>query len=121
LEAFADTATQAMTTNDDTTSFKLLFKAFSQVTQTRKVMDYDSISNVGRSLQSELEGYEAQITQIDEYITTAEAELKATSLLQCTDAAIHSEMHIRSIFHIGVTSVVESSALVWDRSMQMHI
>lgn len=82
LEAFADTATQAMTTNDDTTSFKLLFKAFSQVTQTRKVMDYDSISNVGRSLQSELEGYEAQITQIDEYITTAETELKATSLLQ---------------------------------------
>lgn len=82
LESFADTATQALTTTDEATGIKLLFKAFSQVTQTRKVMDFDSISNIGRSLQSELEGYKAQIAQIDEYIAAVEAELKATSLLQ---------------------------------------
>ena len=45
-------------------------------------MDYDSVSNISRSLQSELEGYEAQIIQIDEYIAVTETELKATTLLQ---------------------------------------
>ena len=82
LETLADTTSQVLTTNDEATSIKLLFKAFSQIIQTRKVMDYDSVSNISRSLQSELEGYEAQIIQIDEYIAVTETELKATTLLQ---------------------------------------
>lgn len=82
LEAFVNTAGRALDADNESSGIKLLFKAFSQVSHTRKVMDFDSVTNIGRSLQSELEGYEAQITQANECIAAAETELKSVSLLK---------------------------------------
>lgn len=82
LEKFANTATQCLETTDESTGIKLLIKAFADLTHTRKVLDYDSVSNILRALHNELEGYEAQNRQIDDYIIAAESELKSASFLQ---------------------------------------
>lgn len=82
LEMFANTATQCLETTDESTGIKLFIKAFADLTHTRKVLDYDSVSNILRALHSELEGYEAQNRQIDDYIIVAESELKSASFLQ---------------------------------------
>lgn len=82
LEKFANTATQCLETTDESTGIKLLIKSFADLTHTRKVLDYDSVSNILRALHNELEGYEAQNRQIDDYIIAAESELKSASFLQ---------------------------------------
>jgi hypothetical protein len=82
LEKFANTATQCLETTDESTGIKLLIKAFADLTHTRKVLDYDSVSNILRALHNELKGYEAQNRQIDDYIIAAESELKSASFLQ---------------------------------------
>ena len=82
LEMFANTATQCLETTDESTGIKLFIKAFADLTHTRKVLDYDSVSNILRALHSELEGYEAQNRQIDDYIIATESEFKSASFLQ---------------------------------------
>ena len=82
LEKFANTASQCLETTDESTGIKLLIKSFADLTHTRKVLDYDSVSNILRALHNELEGYEAQNRQIDDYIIAAESELKSASFLQ---------------------------------------
>lgn len=82
LEMFANTATQCLETTDESTGIKLLIKAFADLTHTRKVLDYDSVSNIQRVLRNELEGYETQNRQIDEYVVATESELKSASFLQ---------------------------------------
>ena len=77
LEMFANTATQCLETTDESTGIKLLIKAFADLTHTRKVLDYDSVSNILRALHNELEN-----RQIDDYIIAAESELKSASFLQ---------------------------------------
>lgn len=81
-EEFANTTAQFLETLDARTGVKLLVKAFSDLTHSRKVLDYSTASNTLCVLRNELEDYEAQNRQIDEYMAAAESELKSASFMQ---------------------------------------
>ena len=61
---------------------KGIFQLFTEVAKKPAEFDYNTVRNICRSLQSELEGYQAQIQQLDKYIADAEAEMAAASFLQ---------------------------------------
>ena len=60
----------------------ILFKTLDQVTKSHTKLDYESVRNIKRSLQSDLKNYDSQIEKIDVEIAGLEAELNKTSLLQ---------------------------------------
>ena len=82
LEAFMDTASDALSQTNEIEGFKMLFKAVTQITKTPSTLDYDTVRNIKRSLQSELNGYDGQINQLNNEISKLEAELNSLSLLQ---------------------------------------
>ena len=82
LEAFMDTASDALSQTNEIEGFKMLFKAVTQITKTPTTLDYDTVRNIKRSLQSELNGYDGQINQLNNEISKLEAELNSLSMLQ---------------------------------------
>lgn len=82
LEALIDTTSQALTSNNEISGIKLLFKAVSQITKSTSTIDYASVRNIKRSLQCELDGHIAKNDKLELDINEAEEELKSTSLLQ---------------------------------------
>ena len=83
FDSFTGNSEQALPLKDKSSAVKLIFDLFNQVTQSRKVMDYDSVINIRRTLLRELKGYEAQLEKLNGDIIELEAELnKFTMLLQ---------------------------------------
>lgn len=60
----------------------ILFKTLDQVTKSHTKLNYESVRNIKRALQSELKNFDKQIEDIDTEITRLETELSKTSLFQ---------------------------------------
>ena len=97
IESFTNNAEHTLSTNEKDSVVKQIFDIFNQVTQSRKVMDYDSIINIRRTLQSELNGYEAQLAKFDSDIKSAESELKKFTMLLQGDRKRAMQNHIASL------------------------
>ena len=61
---------------------KTIFSMLTQITKTPTTLDYESLRNIRRSLQSKLSGIEAQIAKIDNEIGVLTAQIKELSILQ---------------------------------------
>ena len=61
---------------------KTIFSMLTQITKTPTTLDYESLRNIRRSLQSKLCGIEAQIAKIDNEIGVLTAQIKELSILQ---------------------------------------
>ena len=72
----------AVIKRDIASGIKGIFQLFTEVAKKPAEFDYNTVRNICRSLQSELEGYQAQIQQLDKYIADAEAEMATASFLQ---------------------------------------
>ncbi|MBR5323882.1 MAG: hypothetical protein IKV14_03550 [Muribaculaceae bacterium] len=97
IESFTNNAEHTLSTNEKDSVVKQIFDIFNQVTQSRKVMDYDSIINIRRTLQSELNGYETQLAKFDSDIKSAESELKKFTMLLQGDRKRAMQNHIASL------------------------
>ena len=60
----------------------ILFKTLDQVTKSHTKLNYESVRNIKRSLQSDLEGFEAQLAKYDADIAKLNDEIKALSILK---------------------------------------
>lgn len=61
---------------------KMIFSTLRQTTKTPTTLDYESLRNIRRLLQSKLSGIEAQIAKIDNEIEELAAQIKELSILQ---------------------------------------
>ena len=61
---------------------KMIFSTLTQTTKTPTTLDYESLRNVRRSLQSKLSGVEAHIAKIDNEIDNLTAQIEELSILR---------------------------------------
>ncbi len=60
----------------------ILFKTLDQVTKSHTKLNYESVRNIKRSLQSDLEGFEAQLAKYDADIAKLNDEIKSLSIVK---------------------------------------
>lgn len=82
FETFITNSSQVEGVSKEKVGFKMLFKTFSQITKSPTSIDYESIRNIKRALQSELNGYDNQIEKLDNEIAALEIEIDQLSMLK---------------------------------------
>lgn len=71
-----------MPSKPEVVGLKMLLSMLTQTTKTPSTLDYESLRNIRRSLQSKLSGIEAQIAKIDNEIENIKAEINELSILR---------------------------------------